>query len=77
MLLQFAQLKRGIDEQEYTAQVKYNYMLAQLLIFFEETFSYIKADYQGFYAYYRIERDSSEEAIKSSLVPYMKYIKAV
>ncbi|MCS4238267.1 hypothetical protein M2306_001626 [Myroides gitamensis] len=52
-------------------------MLAQLLVFFEETFSYIKADYQGFYAYYGIERDSSEEAIKSSLVPYMKYIKAV
>ena len=67
----------GIDEQEYITQGKYNYTLAQLLAPFEVTFSYIKADYQEFYAYYGIERDSSEEAIKSSLVPYMKYVKAV
>ncbi|MGQ8870548.1 hypothetical protein [Myroides sp. TSA_177.3] len=66
-----------MDEQEYTAQGKYKYTLAQLLARFEVTFSYIKADYQGVYAYYRFERDSSEEAIKSSFVPYMKYIKAV
>lgn len=62
-------LKRGIDEQEYTAQGKYKYTLAQLLAPFKVTFSYIKVHYQGFYAYYKIESDSSEKAIKVALFP--------
>ncbi|MDM1046053.1 NAD(P)H-dependent oxidoreductase [Myroides sp. 1354] len=67
----------GIDEKEYTPEGKYMYTLEQLLAPFEVTFRYIKADYQGFYAYYGIERDSSEEAIQSSLAPYMKFIQGV
>lgn len=67
----------GIDEQEYSADGKYKYTLEQLLAPFEVTFNYIKADYQGFYAYYGIEQDSSVETIKNSVIPYIQFIETI
>ncbi|MDM1537156.1 NAD(P)H-dependent oxidoreductase [Myroides odoratimimus] len=67
----------GIDEKEYSAGGKYKYTLEQLLVPFEVTFNYIKADYQGFYAYYGIEQDSSVETIKNSVIPYVQFIETI
>lgn len=70
-------ISAGIDEQEYSADGKYKYTLEQLLAPFEVTFNYIKADYQGFYAYYGIEQDSSVETIKNSVIPYVQFIETI
>ncbi|SER44266.1 NAD(P)H-dependent oxidoreductase [Myroides profundi] len=70
-------ISAGIDEQEYSAEGKYKYTLEQLLAPFEVTFNYIKADYQGFYAYYGIEQDSSVETIKNSVIPYIQFIETI
>lgn len=70
-------LSVGIDEKEYSLEGKYKYTLEQLLVPFEVTFSYIQADYRGFYAYYGIERDSSDEAIRSSITPYLQFIERI
>ena len=67
----------GIEEKEYRVEGKYTYTLEQLLAPFEVTFNYIKADYQGFYAYYGIEKDSSIETIKNSVAPYLQFIATV
>lgn len=64
----------GIDEEEYAADGKYKYTLSQLLAPFELTFEYIRADYQGFFAYYGIERNSSKEWVEKSVPAYVDFI---
>lgn len=64
----------GIDEKEYAVEGKYKYTLQQLLAPFELTFEYIKADYKGFFAYYGVELNSSEEWIERSVPAYIDFI---
>ena len=60
-----------IDQHEYSRQGKYKYTLEQLTSSFELTFEYIKADYKGFFAYYGIELNSSEEWVEKSVPAYI------
>jgi len=64
----------GIDEEEYAVNRKYKYTLQQLLAPFELTFDYIKADYKGFFAYYGIELNSSQEWIENSVPEYLDFV---
>jgi putative NADPH-quinone reductase len=67
----------GIDEEEYAPGRKYKYTLQQLLSPFELTFEYVRADYRGFFAYYGIELNSTDEAIEKGAAAYMEYLEAL
>jgi len=67
----------GIDADEYTPHGIYKYTLQELTAPFELTFNYIRADYRSFYAYYGIERNSTEEWIEKSVPPYVAFLDAL
>lgn len=64
----------GIDEHEYHPTGKYKYTLEELTRPFELTFEYIRADYRSFFAYYGIERNSTQEWIEASVAPYIAFL---
>lgn len=66
----------GIDEDEYQPGAKYKYTLQELTRPFELTFEYIRADYQGFHAFYGIELNASEAWIDSSVAPFMDFLES-
>ncbi|MET3115438.1 putative NADPH-quinone reductase [Pedobacter sp. CG_S7] len=70
-------ISAGIDEKEYSIDGKYKYTLKQLLAPFELTFEYIKADYRGFFTYYGIELNNSEELVEKSVPLYLDFIEKI
>jgi len=64
----------GIDEDEYHVQGKYRYSLKELTAPFELTFEYVKADYKSLFAFYGIERNTSNEWIEKSVPEYMSFL---
>lgn len=67
----------GIDERGYTAAGAYRYTLKELTTPFELTFTYIRADYRFFYAYYGIELNTSSEWIEKSIPGYINFIESL
>lgn len=64
----------GIDEDEYLPLAKYKYTLEELTRPFELSFQYVRADYRPFFAYYGIERNSSDEWIQQSIPKYLDFL---
>ena len=64
----------GGDEEDYKRNAKHNYTMQELTHPFEVTFNYVKADYKGFFAYYGIEFNTSDEWIEKSVLQYMEFI---
>ncbi|AIM36736.1 hypothetical protein KO02_08490 [Sphingobacterium sp. ML3W] len=70
-------ISAGIDEHEFSVTGKYKYSMGQLLSPFELTFEYVKADFKGFFAYYGIELNSSEQMIEKSVHKYFEFIESI
>ena len=70
-------ISAGVDEYELAPKEKYKYTLEELTRPFELSFEYIKADYQPLFAYYGIERNSSEEWIERSVPLYLHFLDAL
>lgn len=68
-------LSVGIDEKEYDTSGKYKYNLEQLTSPFEITFNYVRADYKPLFAYYGIERNTSNEWVEQSVPRYLNFLK--
>jgi len=74
----------GIDEQDYSAEGRYQYSLEELLRPFETTIKYVKADYRSFYAFYGAEKapeGATEASIERNLADnaagYVAFIRAL
>lgn len=47
----------GIKEEDYRENGRYRYTLEQILVPFETTFRYCRADYRSFFAFYGKEKE--------------------
>ncbi|RZK55446.1 MAG: flavodoxin family protein [Pedobacter sp.] len=64
----------GADEEDYQANGKYKYQLAELLRPFELTFEYVKAIYQPHFSEFGADELSSEGSIEQSVSRYISYL---
>lgn len=66
----------GSDEQQYSAEGKYRYRLAEIILPFVLTFEYIHADYQALFAYYGMEFNCTDAWINAGLSRYLEFLDA-
>ncbi|WP_248924102.1 NAD(P)H-dependent oxidoreductase [Paenibacillus hamazuiensis] len=75
----------GITKGNYSAAGRYRYTLEQILVPFETTFLYCKADYRSFFAFYGTENEPGENVpgaeneapasqLEQSALNYLKFI---
>ena len=64
----------GADDEDYQANGKYKYSLAELLRPFELTFEYIKSDYHVFFSQFGADMQVSVDWMEKSVSRYMSYL---
>ncbi|GGE79363.1 NAD(P)H-dependent oxidoreductase [Priestia taiwanensis] len=64
----------GIKEEDYHEGGRYRYTMEQLLVPFETTFLYCKADYRSFYAFYGTENELGGADVEKSAQGYIGFI---
>ncbi|WP_169089169.1 NAD(P)H-dependent oxidoreductase [Paenibacillus sp. PL91] len=75
----------GIKIGDYNEKGKYRYTLEQILVPFETTFQYCKADYRSFFAFYGTENEPgenvpgtenerSESELEKSALKYLNFV---
>lgn len=64
----------GISQEDYHEQGRYHYTLDQVLLPYEMTALYCKADYRSFFAFYGAEFEPAAEKIETSAKDYLKFI---
>ncbi|MTH55015.1 flavodoxin family protein [Bacillus mangrovi] len=64
----------GISHEDYQEEGRYHYTLDQVLLPYEMTALYCKADYRSFFAFFGAESEPSAEKIETSAKDYLKFI---
>lgn len=67
----------GISEKELAKDGRYNHSLSQVLLPFEMTARYVKADYAEFYPFYGAEFDLSDSRVEASAKGYLDFLAAL
>lgn len=64
----------GIREEDYSEGARYWHSLKEVLLPFELTAKYVRADYQPLFAFYGTESDVSSARVKQSAVDYVQFL---
>lgn len=67
----------GIKEKNYSKNGRYKYALSEILVPFEVSFSYMEANYQGFFASYGAEYDLTTNDIENDLPQMLDFIRSI
>lgn len=64
----------GVDKDDYHADGKYGYTLEQILLPFQMTADYCKADYKSFFAFYGTEKGTTSSEVAANAEEYIRFL---
>jgi len=64
----------GSTEEDYSLKGNYRHTFKELIVPFELTFKYVRANYRSFFAYYGLDSNTPSERIEKSVQEYLGFL---
>ncbi len=70
-------ISSGAAQEDYSLKGNYRHTLKELIVPFELTFKYVKANYRPFFAYYGLDSSTPTQEIEKSASKYLDFLKKI